>query len=146
MGGSHWGDSGRGCFDLHSIGDFLNGNWFGGVDVGDGVGNRGNSSLPGSNWGDINIGGRDQVRNGAGNGSSHDSLASEVNQSILVSALRSKGAKDLWGLHCVPEGRSEGPTGRLELPWVVGAARQDKKNFIVTARVGNPSGASSGGR
>ena len=68
MGVCHWGDSGRGRFDLHSTGVFLNGYWRGGVDVGDGVGNGGDSSLPGSTWGDTNIDGRDQVRNGAGNG------------------------------------------------------------------------------
>ena len=112
MGVCHWGDSGRGRFDPHSIGDFLNGNWFGGVDVGDGVGNR----------------------------SSHDNLASEVNQSILVSALRSKGAKDLWGQDCVPKGRSKGPTGRPELPWVAGAARRDKKLHSDSCRglIGRP--------
>merc|ERR1740129_194387 len=114
-GVGHWGDSSGGSLDLDSVGDGLNGNRCGGVDVGDGVpgvGNGGNGSPHGSNWGDTNVGGRDQVGDSVGNGSSHDSLADGVDESILVKvlgeALKSIGAEALWGLDCVSEGRSEG--------------------------------------
>ena len=108
----HWGGSDGGRLDLHSVGDGLNGNWCGGVDVGDVVGNGGNSSPHGSNWGNTNVGSRNQVGDSVGNGSSHNSLADGVNKAILVQvfgeALKSKGAKALGGLDCVSEGRSEG--------------------------------------
>merc|ERR1740123_2191007 len=114
-GVGHWGSSDGSSLHLDSVGDSLNGDWCGGVDVGDGVpgvGNGGNGSPHGGNWGDTNIGSGDQVGNSVGNGSSHNSLADGVNESILVQvlgeALKSIGAKALWGLDCVSEGRSEG--------------------------------------
>ena len=109
-GVGHWGDSGS-TLDLNGLGG-LNGNWCGGVHVGDVVGNRGNSSPHGSNWGNTNIGSRNQVGHGVGDGSGHNSLADRVDKTILVQifreALKGKGAEALGGLDCVSEGRSEG--------------------------------------
>merc|ERR1712088_408249 len=89
-----------------------------GVDLGHSVGHWGSLHLHGlcglnsSNWGNTNIGSRNQVGYGVGNGSSHNSLADGINKAILVQifgeALESKGAKALGGLDCVSEGRSEG--------------------------------------
>merc|ERR1719228_778917 len=106
----HWGDSGS-SLDLHGLGS-LNGNWRSGVDVGDVVGNGGNSSPHGSNWGNTNIGSRNQVGHGVGNRSSDNSLADGVDKAILVQifgeSLKGKGAKTLGGLDCVSKSRSEG--------------------------------------
>ena len=106
----HGGDGGD-SLDLNRLGS-LDSNWGGGIDIGDVVGNGGNSSPHGSNWGNTNIGSRNQMRNGVGNGSSHNSLADGINEAILVQvfgeALEGKGAKALGGLDGVSEGRSEG--------------------------------------
>merc|ERR1719234_573205 len=114
-GVGHWGGSDVSSLDLDSVGDGLNGNWCGGVDVGDcvpGVGNGGNGSPHSGNGGNTNVGSRDQVGNSVGNRSSNNSLANGVNKSILVQvlgeALKSIRAKALWGLDCVSEGRGEG--------------------------------------
>ena len=106
----HWGNS-RSSLDLHGLGS-LNGNWGSGVDIGDVVGNGGNSSPHGSNWGNTNIGSRNQVGHGVGDGSSHNSLTDGVDKAILVQifreSLKGKGAKALGGLDGISEGRSEG--------------------------------------
>merc|ERR1719412_2904641 len=100
-GVGHWGS-----LDLHGLCS-LNSNWGSGVNTGNVVG-----SPHSSNWGNTNIGSRNQVGNCVGNGSSHNSLADGINKAILVQifgkALEGKGAKALGGLDCVSEGRSEG--------------------------------------